>query len=82
MKGFCFKWFLHESTQRLNGVFIPHILDLIDAKQQEDWLKNTGIAGMILDRCRIAFLVKRWDDASIAGFCRKVLISIRKEAEI
>lgn len=72
-----FGWFIVDSTQKLQGIFIPHIPSLVEDEDIEIWLKYTLIAGALFSRTRIAFLARHWKDDFVQRFCEKALKNIR-----
>lgn len=77
-----FDWYVTDYPKYAKGIFIPHVPDLYDECKEEDWLQNTKSAGIIFNRCRIAFLVDSWWDKETSDLCVKALEQIRVQARL
>jgi len=75
-----FNWYICDSTQKIKGIFIPHLPDLITDINKEHWLRNTLRSGMIFNRSRIALLAENWKDHFIEKWYRAALKKIREQS--
>lgn len=78
-----FGYFVANPTQYIRGTFIPHTVE-ITSEDPDCWNVITYDAGMIIDRCRIAYLSELNNTkmkSEFSKFIRKALTSIRKQRE-
>lgn len=75
-----FEVFVEEFTSPITGTFIPHIPDISNPKGMDEWSINIQRGGMLFNRCRIAYLVKDWDDKWAKDLCRKALKEIKLQS--
>jgi hypothetical protein len=73
-KGFCDKWAKETvASQIVRAFFVPHRLD------QSEWRNLTIDAGLVFDRCRIAFYAQESICAkTLREWCRSKLEGLRK----
>jgi hypothetical protein len=77
-----FLWFVEDAEGFIKGTFIPHVPDTDTDRSREDWSRYRKDAGILFNRCRIAFLVEEWEDNSAKLFCQRALAKLRQESRI
>lgn len=73
-----FEFFVTQPTRTLRGTFIPHIIE-IPNNDPDYWHMLTIQAGMIFDRCRVAYLTEKWNDRTIINIIQSTLTKIRED---
>lgn len=76
-----FSHFVNHPTQHIKGLFIPHTVE-IPHNDPDYWSSLTREGGMLLDRCRIAYLTELQETkikTELDNFIHKALIGIQNE---
>ncbi len=73
-----FKYFVDDRTKEVTALFIPHIPDVSTKLKREEWDSRVFRAGMLINRCRISYLVNDWEDGWSKVVCEDTVKKIRR----